>query len=263
MDLSAVAAKYPFLQGNISFWETYLEARETVLNMLPGLLDMERIAPGAFNAAGGTPFLTIEALQLTAENFQKLAVAFASHMGIRWDGSSFGERIPNFTELEVIPDGNGFVVAEVHSAIASFLESIVFPEEETPGWRETFCPICGAPAGMGLIDTEGKKTLVCSHCHTIWLYLRTACGLCGHNAERGMVFMSAEELPGWRIELCEACKFYLKVFDLRHTQLDIISYPLFYLTTWELDLTVRERGYEAVLFAIFERAAWLEPKVLQ
>ena len=69
----------------------------------------------------------------------------------------------------------------------------VAADEEAINWLELTCPICGASAAMGLIAPSGKKNLICSHCHTVWVYMRTACGLCGHTEERGTVFYTADE----------------------------------------------------------------------
>jgi len=263
MNLKAFAAKYPFLEGNISFWQNYLQARDTVMAMLPDMLNVETVVASNFASriTEAIPFLQCEPVKFAQADMQKLAAAFAKQIGILWEEKTCAEIVSDFPSLELTQDGSGFILAEVHSAVCSFLESIVFPGEEISGWWDPVCPICGASAGMGFIDQAGKKTLVCSHCHTAWLYRRTLCGLCGLGAERGTIFISTDELPAWRVELCEECQHYLKVFDMRNNQPNVIAYPLFYLTTWELDLAARERGYAASLFAVFERADWLQPVI--
>ncbi|EAX48178.1 hypothetical protein TcarDRAFT_1725 [Thermosinus carboxydivorans Nor1] len=262
MGLSELAGKYPFLKENIPFWERYLAARDKVLDMLPAVLDVSALEAAGFKGrlARGVPFLADVPVGIAPADYAALTGAFARAMAIEYSPDYWGERVPAWADLTVTPDAQGFVQAEVHAAVASFLESVVLPDEDTAGWLEPYCPVCGAGAALGFIDQSGKKTLVCSHCHAVWQYLRTACGLCGHSQERGAVFLSADELPGWRLELCESCSHYLKVFDMREGLPDIISYPLFYLTTWELDLAARSEGHQPALFAIFGRAGWLLPR---
>ena len=259
MDLRKFGEKYPFLQGNLAFWENYLTAREAVMSLLPSLLDTQ-LEHSSFlaNIDKNQPFFAYENIRIAADDIHRLADAFCRAMGLAPVQLSWPDNVPLYDDLTFTEDENGFVSASVHAAIASYVESVIAVDEEAINWLELNCPICGAAAAMGLIAPSGKKNLVCSHCHTVWIYMRTACGLCGHTEERGTVFYTADEEPNWIIEPCDACDHYLKVYDMRNSLPDVISYPLFYLTSWNLDLTMRDKEYEPAFFAIFAMAGWLK-----
>lgn len=261
MRLKEFGEKYPFLQNNLPFWEKYIKARDQIFNLLPGMLDMDRLVQSAFmtDSATKTPFLAYESLCFSAHERNILAGAFCDAMHLPSHAIHFPEKLPLTEELFLESNETGFIAAEVHSAIAAFVESVIAADEDAIHWLQPSCPICGAHAGMGLINPSGKKNLICSHCHTVWLHMRTECGLCGHTEERGATFLTADEVPNWLIETCNACGHSLKVLDMRNQIPHIITYPLHYLTTWELDLAARNNGYEPAMFAVFERAGWLPP----
>ncbi len=258
MPLAAWGAKYPFLQENLPFWEKYLLAREELHTLLAGMVSEATLATAGFleNLSEGKPLLAYGAVRLKPADIDRLSEAFCRTMGIPRQTVVLPSPLPLYEDLAVAEDAAGFVAAELHAAVAAFAENIIAADKEL-NWLEPYCPICGAAAGMGLITPSGKKNLVCSHCQSVWVYLRTACGLCGHTEERGATVLIADEVPNWLIELCEACGHYLKVLDMRDALPDIVSYPLHYLTTWELDLAVRGKGAKPALFAIFSRAGWL------
>jgi len=259
MSLRSFGEKYPFLKANMIFWEKYIRARDQLFKLLPPMLDISKLEESDFleNMDQGKPFFAYDHVGISGENINILVNSFCRDMDIPQRILSFPERMPLFEDLQVTVDEDGFILAEVHASIASFIESVIAGDEEAINWMEPYCPICGAHAGLGLIDSSGKKNLVCSHCHSGWIYLRTSCGLCGNLEERGNTFLSTDEVPNWMIEVCDACFHYLKVCDMRNSSPDIITYPLLYLTTWELDLVAKEQGYEPALFWVFERAGWL------
>ncbi len=259
MRLQSFGEKYPFLQGNIVFWEKYLTAREETLNLLPAMIDADQLERSSFlqHMEEGKPFFAYENISLTQDNIKKLVEAFCIPLGLPIRTIDFPEHIPLLADL-VLPAGEeGFLIAEIHAVIASYVEGIIAADEDAINWLENTCPICGSHAGMGLIAPSGKKNLVCSHCSAVWIYLRTACGLCGHTEERGTTFYTADEEPNWIIETCQQCGHYLKVYDMRNALPTVIAYPLFSLTSWNLDLTMREQEFEPIFFQIFERAGWI------
>jgi len=260
--LAELVAKYPFLQDNLPFWEKYLQSRDELHNLLGEMVNEAHLDAAGFfqNLNEGKPLLAYGTVRLKAADVNRLSEVFCRMMGIPHQSVVLPTPLPLFEDLPLTADMAGFVAAELHAAIAAFAESVISAEKEI-NWLEPYCPICGATAGMALITPSGKKNLVCSHCQSGWVYLRTACGLCGQSAERGSTVLFADEEPDWLIEVCEECGHYLKVADMRDRLPDIISYPLHYLTTWELDLTVRGQGFEPSLFAIFSRAGWLQRAV--
>ena len=260
MDLEFFRKKYPFLEGNLVFWEKYITAREEVLKLLPAMLDDKVGGMGDFAvlAAKGRELLAETEIRLSAEETGTMAEAFCHAMGIVTVTVDFGDVVPLFEELSYTVDTAGFVKTELHALICAYLEELAVGDSETGlNWLELSCPICGAAAGMGLLDASGKKNLICSHCQCVWIYLRSACGLCGHSAEKGMLLLTAEEEQDWSMECCEECGHYLKVYDMRRVVPYIINYPLHYLTSWNLDVSMQGQGYEPAFFYIFERAGWL------
>ncbi|MBP2640801.1 MAG: FdhE protein [Firmicutes bacterium] len=263
MDLISFGNKYPFLQANLDFWGKYLTARDNVWGLLPSILDETVLEQSDFLAhlADGKPFLAYESIRIPQEGMEKLAEAFCTPFGLALPQTVFPEEIPLFEKLTVSPDETGFVIAELHSLIAAYIESVITSdEEEAINWLELDCPICGAGAAMGFLAPSGKKNLVCSHCQTVWVYPRINCGLCGHIEERGAIFYTAEEEPNWLVETCKECKSYLKVYDMRNALPDILTYPLHYLTSWNLDLTMRDKEFAPRFFHVFERAGWIKAK---
>lgn len=258
MRLAALGAKYPFLQDNLPFWKSYLRARDELLSLLAEMVDGASLDVAGFfrNISEGKPLLACVDVSLKPADVKRLSEVFCRQMGIAYQPVTLPSPLPLYEDLPLTEDAAGFVAAELHAAVAAFAEHAVAAEREI-NWLEPYCPICGATAGMGIITPSGKKNLVCSHCQSVWVYLRTACGLCGYSEERGATILIADEVPGWLMEVCEACGHYLKVVDMRDALPDIVSYPLHYLTTWELDLAARGKGLKPALFGIFGRAGWL------
>lgn len=259
MNLMTFGERYPFLKANLAFWERYIKARAEIFGSLSAII---KIPPGSdsvdlLDNEQGKPLLASLKLSIPEKDFLKMANAFSSIIGTEVCSVEMPDPVPVFEELAITADTKGFLLAEMHAVIASFVESQVASTEDAIHWMEPFCPICGAHAGLGMIAPSGKRNLVCSHCHSVWDFMRTGCGLCGHTDERGTVFLSTEELPDWTIENCDCCGHYLKIFDMRNKLPDIITYPLHSLTTWELDLAVRDKGYKPALFKVFERAGWI------
>lgn len=261
MNLMAFGGKYPFLKANLAFWESYLKARNELSNELARIIKLlpeDDTRAFLIDYGSATPLLTSLKLSLQDENLATLARTFCSAMGLEQCSVQMPNPVPDFEELAITADLKGFVLAEIHAAIASFAENQVADNSDAIHWMEPFCPICGAHAALGLITPSGKKNLVCSHCYSVWDYMRTACGLCGHTEERGSTIISTDELPDWEVETCTSCGHYLKICDMRTRLPDIITYPLHYLTTWELDLAIRDKGYKPAFFKVFERAGWIQ-----
>jgi FdhE protein len=90
-------------------------------------------------------------------------------------------------------------------------------QEVTGGESRTTCPLCGNEPIMGMLsdEREGKRLLHCSLCHTRWDYPRVVCAFCRHEEQEKMHFLHYEGDDVYRVNICEACKRYLKVVDER------------------------------------------------
>ena len=113
---------------------------------------------------------------------------------------------------------------------------------------ERACPRCGWPPQVGVLRDEpelkGARLLVCSLCAGEWRYRRARCPRCGEDDPEKLGHHVSESLPHVRVDVCEACRGYLKAVDLRK---DGMAVPLVEdLATNELDVWGAEQGWEKI-----------------
>jgi FdhE protein len=110
-------------------------------------------------------------------------------------------------------------------------------------WRHGHCPVCGSqPLISSLREKEGKRFYTCSFCLSDYRAPRIACPFCGESDQKKLVFYDIPKSPGYRIDACESCRFYIKTADFR--TLDKISVPaLDDLESLHLDFLARDRNY--------------------
>jgi len=107
-------------------------------------------------------------------------------------------------------------------------------------WNEAFCPFCGFSPSYALIEQEeGFKYLNCSLCGHMWRFPRLLCINC--KKELKEYFYDPDDQT-CRIELCNECKNYIKVFDARG---NIYGYPPLVkdLITLHMDVIAKEKGF--------------------
>jgi len=85
-----------------------------------------------------------------------------------------------------------------------------------PDESRRLCPFCGHYPDMAAIVgvRDGKRFLHCSLCENRWPYRRIACAVCGCEDADKLEFLSREEYPRYRIDLCHACGGYIKTVRL-------------------------------------------------
>ena len=109
-------------------------------------------------------------------------------------------------------------------------------------WRRNYCPICGGSPDLAYMEKEvGGRWLVCSRCDSEWAYPRLQCPYC-LNQEQSSISFFEDEKGLYRLYVCDQCKCYLKVIDLRKTDSEVLM-PLERLYTLDLDSQAREKGY--------------------
>lgn len=107
-------------------------------------------------------------------------------------------------------------------------------------WRRPVCPFCGGPPDLGALDTNtGTRYLLCSRCDAEWAFSRLACPFCG-DTRRQAYFPGENEQH--RLYVCDACRRYLKVVDLRQTW-RAVRLPVERVLTVGMDLAARQAGY--------------------
>lgn len=105
------------------------------------------------------------------------------------------------------------------------------------------CPICGSlPYMVELRDKEGFRFAVCSLCRHEYRIRRLACPVCDNSDTEKLKFFTVPEEPGFRVDACDCCKFYIKTIDFR--AMDRKSFPsLNDLESLALDFLAAEQGY--------------------
>ena len=117
-------------------------------------------------------------------------------------------------------------------------------------WNRGSCPTCGAQPGMAqLVPAAGvrRRMLACGQCRTRWKHRRTACPHCGNEDERQLAVLEVEGGSGLRLDVCEACKGYVKTSDASAGDLLLADWP-----TLHLDVVAAERGYQRRGASLYE-----------
>lgn len=109
-------------------------------------------------------------------------------------------------------------------------------------WDKGFCPLCGAAAGMGEIREEGRRFLHCPLCGTEWEYPRMKCPYCQNEDQEQHTYFQVEKEIENRVDICLACRHYLKTVDSREMDGPLDFEVEDYLTL-HLDHLAQEEGY--------------------
>jgi FdhE protein len=110
-------------------------------------------------------------------------------------------------------------------------------------WGRGLCPVCGGPPLLAYLKQDGKRWGVCSLCEFSWNMPRLLCPRC-ETADPGQRrYFFTEREPGRRVEVCDACGYYLKTIDLREVGWDPLP-VLDDLVTTHLDLWAGKQSYQ-------------------
>jgi FdhE protein len=116
-------------------------------------------------------------------------------------------------------------------------------EVDAENWLKGFCPICGSLPSIGLMKEEaGKRFLLCSHCECQWRVERFFCPFCKNKEQQTLHYFHAEGEDAHRIDLCDKCRRYIKVIDLR--KIEEADPVLEDIATLHLDLLASRKGYK-------------------
>lgn len=110
-------------------------------------------------------------------------------------------------------------------------------------WDHAACPVCGSLAFQSsLREKEGLRVHCCSFCRAEYRTLRMQCAYCEERDPAKLPYFTADEEPGYRVDVCETCKGYIKTTDFR--EFDRPSLPaLDDLESMALDILAHRRGY--------------------
>jgi FdhE protein len=157
--------------------------------------------------------------------------------------NSDGEMLSSFSET--IGISTEHLIMFTFLSIAPGVEACAEPLSEYLKNRshgKGYCPICGNFPDLFFLDDKGKRQLKCSFCSHTWEVARMGCLFCdSRDQESHPYFFSAEEKE-YRVDVCDACRKYIKGVDIRH--LDRPFFPKIELAaTLHLDIKAREAGY--------------------
>jgi len=115
--------------------------------------------------------------------------------------------------------------------------------EGLEAWDRGVCPICGGlPALETFAGEEGKRVLHCHRCGHAWGFRRVRCPFCDNTDHEKLRHMRFDPLPAYRVDVCDACRCYIKGVDTRHTQEEPIP-EVEDLLTPHLDLLATREGF--------------------
>ena len=106
------------------------------------------------------------------------------------------------------------------------------------------CPICGSlPLISSLEQKEGFRHATCSFCRHHYRIKRISCPVCGEEDQKKLTFFTVDEEPGFRVDVCDTCKTYIKTIDFR--DLDRVALPVLDdLDSLALDYVAAGQGYK-------------------
>ncbi len=112
-------------------------------------------------------------------------------------------------------------------------------------WEGGDCPLCGAKPHYGLLRSEdGAKQLQCWTCGTQWLHTRIKCPFCDNTDMEKLGFFTVEDNEKVRVNYCQKCCQYYKIFDARkfHADGDVVL-AIHNLASLTHDLLARREGF--------------------
>lgn len=115
---------------------------------------------------------------------------------------------------------------------------------DIPIWKRGTCPVCGSlPLISSLKNKEGARFMTCSFCHHQYRVQRLNCPICGETDHDKLRFFTVDDEPGFRVDVCSTCNFYIKTIDFR--ALDRVETPLLDdLFSLVLDHVAQQNGFK-------------------
>jgi formate dehydrogenase maturation protein FdhE len=121
------------------------------------------------------------------------------------------------------------------------------PELDTRGLdvRDERCPTCSAGPGLAVLRMEdGARRLLCLLCGEAWLAPRLMCAFCGSRDQDMLSMLSVAEDDARWVEICDACRRYLKTVDARLLPASYAVIPRAEdARTLFLDMIAEQEGY--------------------
>jgi FdhE protein len=113
-------------------------------------------------------------------------------------------------------------------------------------WPEGYCPICGSPPGLSVLDDAGQRFMVCGFCWHQWPVMRGGCPFCKDQKRQLQRYFYSETEREYRVDTCDSCKTYLKTIDMRALDRPVYL-PLEQVATLHLDIKAQDLGFKSHL----------------
>lgn len=111
-------------------------------------------------------------------------------------------------------------------------------------WSEGYCPICGREPKIGEIRGEEEtRYLFCNQCGFQWSFRRIRCPFCGNEEQQTLAYFTIEGDERYRVDVCNACKRYIKIVDFRETNRKV-DMDVEDIATLHLDMLANDEGYD-------------------
>ncbi len=261
----------PELKEILDFYEALLRLQQQVLlSFHPDLAKLDIKAAQQRNAKG-FPFLKPEDIKLDQDLFSKLledvgqiirskskqalpaswkAFSLDKQCGVLVHGIMENSSALKKLSVQMQIDFNIFYFL-ISQAFSPFLESYAQKSRESidlNGWLQGNCPICAnEPLMARLEEKTGKRWLFCSLCHSEWLFKRLPCIFCGNDDSESLRYFYVEEDQGYRVDVCDKCKRYIKTVDARkkHKASNLFVENL---ATLALDIVAKKEGFQGETF---------------
>ncbi|MFO7951829.1 MAG: formate dehydrogenase accessory protein FdhE [Bacillota bacterium] len=171
----------------------------------------------------------------------------------------FLNRFPDEVSKENVIELRDYLIKEtgLEKDLATFLFSFLLSSMYRPQlysisevlrtdlWERGDCPLCGEKPHFGYLTQEsGKKMLVCWLCGTEWLHTRIKCPYCDNEDHEKLGYFTVEDSEICRVNFCQVCYQYYKIFDARRLNADgIKDLSIHNLATVSQDLLARQEGF--------------------
>lgn len=142
------------------------------------------------------------------------------------------------------PDDEDPVLGQVLTlAMRPFLSrcaEVVQQRPELSSWTCGHCAVCGGDPDFSVITAAGDRLLICGRCGLQWAFDASVCPFCRTTPSRISSFATPD--GKYRVEACDACRRYVKAYDVRKGGRPVM--PLVdSIVTLTLDAAAMQRGY--------------------
>jgi len=168
-----------------------------------------------------------------------LADCFAAHLaGNEEFFNDFGKKTPQAPRILAF-----LIQSAAAPGITAAARALANRHQADNAWSHSHCPVCGSLPLMGeLRQKEGFRYVACSFCRTSYRIPRLHCAFCGEQDHTKLSYFTADDEIGYRVEVCETCKLYMKTADFREFDKKIL--PLLDdLESLSLDILAGNEGY--------------------